>query len=62
LLGFYNVEKGLRISSLAQEGSALLEFSLVLEAEFQTFSATVVSQSDDFPGAQAVRASVWMSL
>ena len=52
--GFYNVEKGLRISALAQDDSALLEFSLVLEEEFQTFSAAVVTQSDDFPGAQAV--------
>eukprot|EP00045_Choanoeca_perplexa_P015911 m.206891 g.206891 ORF g.206891 m.206891 type:complete len:1637 (+) comp17116_c0_seq1:125-5035(+) len=50
--GFYEVDKGLRISELAQDESALLEFSLVLEAEFQTFSATVVTESDDFPGAQ----------
>ena len=53
--GFFEIDTGLRISQVAEEGSYQYDFASLLESEFLMFSGYVVTRSDDFPAAQRVR-------
>ncbi|EGD72356.1 hypothetical protein PTSG_00376 [Salpingoeca rosetta] len=50
--GFFHTETGLRISDVAEEGTYQYDFASLLESEFQMYSGSVVTRSDDFPAAQ----------